>query len=264
MRDNETQRTGTATAEAAEGRLVPLSELLHNHRIASGDPDVRGWEVVGSDGRTLGRVHDLLVDTGSQRVRYLDVHLNADLTSGSSTREGGREPLGPEGQPMAGAETVGLADTGVKEGPGVVRTSAEAEPITGRLDESADRPARDVTNQTVGSDALSAAASGPLFSRDDRPITGRLDEGIAGTEDRHVLIPVGLGRLTPGDDRVHLAGLRADQAFSLPAYRHGELTPELEADLRQRSGPGWLSGKAPGDFDLYDDAQFYGGRRGGR
>ncbi|MFP5286127.1 MAG: PRC-barrel domain-containing protein [Thermoanaerobaculia bacterium] len=223
MRDNETQRTGTATAEAAEGRLVPLSELLHNHRIASGDPDVRGWEVVGSDGRTLGRVHDLLVDTGSQRVRYLDVHLNADLTSGSSSRGGGREPLGPEGQPMAGAETVGLADSGVKEGPGVVWTSAEAEPITGRL-----------------------------------------DEGIAGTEERHVLIPVGLGRLAPGDDRVHLAGLRADQAFSLPAYRHGELTPELEADLRQRSGPGWLSGKAPGDFDLYDEDRFYGGRRGGR
>ena len=205
MRDHETQRTGTATVEAAEGRLVPLSELLHNHRIASGDPDVRGWEVVGSDGRKLGRVHDLLVDTGSQRVRYLDVELDRELHSGSLPREGGRDPLGPEGQPMAGAETVGLADTGVKEGPGIART-----------------------------------------------------------EDRHVLIPVGMGRLTPGDDRVHLAALRADQAFSLPAWRHGELTPELEADLRQRSGQSWLSGKAPGDFDLYDEDRFYGERRGGR
>jgi PRC-barrel domain len=257
MRDHDTQRTGTATAEAAEGRLVPLSELLHNHRIASGDPDVRGWEVVGSDGRTVGRIHDLLVDTGSQRVRYLDVELDRELLSGSVPREGGREPLGPEGQPMAGAETVGLADTGVKEGPGVVRTS---EGVTGRLDEGVHRPDRNMVNESVGPDALSAAASGPLFSRDDRPITGRLDEGIGRTGDRHVLIPVGLGRLTPGDDRVHLARLRADEAASLPAYNHGEISGDLEAEMRR----GWISGKAPGDFDLYDDARFYGGRRGGR
>lgn len=162
---------------------------------------------------------------------------------------------------MAGAETVGLADAGAQEGPGVVRTS---EGVTGRLDEGIHRPDRNVVNESVGPDALSAAASGPLFSREERPITGRLDEGIARTEDRHVLIPVGLGRLTPGDDRVHLAGLRAEEAFSLPAYRHGELTPDLEADLQQRSGPGWMSGKASGDFDLYDEDRFYGGRRGGR
>lgn len=257
MRNDETQRTGTATAEAAEGRLVPLSELLHNHRIASGDPDVRGWEVVGSDGRTLGRVHDLLVDTGSQRVRYLDVELDRDLLSGPSLREGGREPMGPEGQPMAGAETVGLADTGVKEGPGVVRTS---EAVTGRLDEGVYRPDSNVVNESVGPDALAAAASGPLFARDDRPVTGRLDEGGAAAGDRHVLIPVGLSRLTPGDDRIYLEGVRAAEATSLPAYNHGEISRDLEAELRR----GWLSGKAPGDFDLYDDARFYGGRRGGR
>lgn len=258
MRDDEMQRTGTATAEAAEGRLVPLSELLHNHRIASGDPDVRGWEVVASDGRRLGRVHDLLVDTGSQRVRYLDVELDRDLASGPSLREGGREPLGPEGRPMAGAETVGLADTGTaKEGPGVIRTS---EVVTGRLDEGVHRPDSNALNESVGPDALAAAASGPLFARDDRPVTGRLDEGVAAVGDRHVLIPVGLGRLTPGDDRIHLAGLRADEAATLPAYNHGEISRDDEADLRR----GWLSGKAPGDFDLYDEDRFYGGRRGGR
>lgn len=257
MRDHDTQRTGTATIEAAEGRLVPLSELLHNHRIASGDPDVRGWEVVGSDGRTVGRIHDLLVDTGSQRVRYLDVELDRGLASGSSHREGGREPLGPEGQPMAGAGTVGLSETVVKEGPGVVQAS---EAVTGRLDEGVHRPDRNVINESVGGDALSAAAAGPLFSREERPVTGKLDEGVARTGDRHVLIPVGLGRLTPGDDRVHLARLRADEAASLPAYNHGEISGDLEAELRR----GWISGKAPGDFDLYDDSRFYGGRRGGR
>lgn len=257
MRNDETQRTGTATIEAAEGRLVPLSELLHNHRIASGDPDVRGWEVVGSDGRTVGRIHDLLVDTGSQRVRYLDVELDHGLASGSSHREGGREPLGPEGQPMAGAEAVGLTDARVKEGPAVVRTSEIA---TGRLDEGVHRPDSGALNETVGSDALSAAAARPLFAPDERPITGHLDEGLPQSRHRHVLIPVGLGRLTPGDDRVHLARLRADEAASLPAYNHGEISSDLEAELRR----GWISGKAPGDFDLYDDARFYGGRRGGR
>jgi hypothetical protein len=70
-------RTATMETEAppSASRIVPLSDL-HSHKVASGDPDVRGWSVVAGDGRTIGRVDGLLVDTAEMRVRYLDVILD--------------------------------------------------------------------------------------------------------------------------------------------------------------------------------------------
>jgi len=59
-------------------RVVPLDQL-DDFRVASGDPDVRGWEVMGADGRKLGEVDELLVDTTAMKVRYLDVDLDAEV-----------------------------------------------------------------------------------------------------------------------------------------------------------------------------------------
>ncbi|HVH11949.1 MAG TPA: PRC-barrel domain-containing protein [Longimicrobium sp.] len=53
-------------------RVVPLGQL-DDFRVAEGDPDVRGWEVLASDGRKIGEVDELLVDTTAMKVRYLDV-----------------------------------------------------------------------------------------------------------------------------------------------------------------------------------------------
>lgn len=53
-------------------RVVPLDDL-DDFRVAGDDPDPRGWEVVAADGRRIGEVDDLLVDTGAMKVRYLDV-----------------------------------------------------------------------------------------------------------------------------------------------------------------------------------------------
>ncbi|HEY0969701.1 MAG TPA: PRC-barrel domain-containing protein [Gemmatimonadales bacterium] len=39
-------------------------------------PDIRGWPVVAADGRRLGRVHDVLLDARSHRVRWLDVEMD--------------------------------------------------------------------------------------------------------------------------------------------------------------------------------------------
>jgi len=65
-------------------RVVPLDQL-DDFRVASGDPDVRGWEVMGADGRKLGEVDELLVDTTAMKVRYLDVDLDGEL-SGDADR----------------------------------------------------------------------------------------------------------------------------------------------------------------------------------
>ncbi|HEV3052599.1 MAG TPA: PRC-barrel domain-containing protein [Longimicrobium sp.] len=53
-------------------RVVPLSQL-DDFKVADGEPDVRGWEVLASDGRKVGEVDELLVDTAAMKVRYLDV-----------------------------------------------------------------------------------------------------------------------------------------------------------------------------------------------
>jgi photosynthetic reaction center H subunit len=63
-------------------RVVPLDQL-DDFRVASGDPDVRGWEVMGADGRRLGEVDELLVDTSAMKVRYLDVDLDGEVGGGA-------------------------------------------------------------------------------------------------------------------------------------------------------------------------------------
>jgi uncharacterized protein (TIGR02271 family) len=41
--------------------------------VADGEPDVRGWTVVDTGGRPLGRVDELIVDTDSMKVRYFEL-----------------------------------------------------------------------------------------------------------------------------------------------------------------------------------------------
>jgi hypothetical protein len=65
-------------------RVVPLDEL-DDFRVSGDDPDPRGWEVVAADGRKVGEVDELLVDTSVMKVRYLDVDLD-DGVSGEPDR----------------------------------------------------------------------------------------------------------------------------------------------------------------------------------
>lgn len=62
-------------------RVVPLDQL-DDFEVAEGDPDVRGWEVLSADGRRIGEVDNLLIDTGAMKVRYLDVDLEDDVAAG--------------------------------------------------------------------------------------------------------------------------------------------------------------------------------------
>jgi len=65
--------------------LKPLSELS-TFKIEPGDPDPRGWNVVTTDGRTVGEVDDLVVDTSAMKVRQFIVALS-DSGSSSATRD---------------------------------------------------------------------------------------------------------------------------------------------------------------------------------
>lgn len=61
---------------ATEGArtVAPLSAMA-DLQVADGEPDIRGWEVVGQDRRTIGTVHDLVVDSAEMKVRYMDVEI---------------------------------------------------------------------------------------------------------------------------------------------------------------------------------------------
>jgi uncharacterized protein (TIGR02271 family) len=66
------------------GGLARLDEL-DDYKVADGEPDVRGWDVVASDGRKIGEVKHLIADTAQMRVRYLEVELDRDLRAGGAS-----------------------------------------------------------------------------------------------------------------------------------------------------------------------------------
>ena len=104
--DVHTAPAGAATLDAPVSQIAPLKELK-DYKVASDDPDVRGWNVIGRDGRTIGEVHDLLVDTGAMRARYLDVELDHELVASAPVVPGTAGVVGAHAAPgMAGAGPV--------------------------------------------------------------------------------------------------------------------------------------------------------------
>lgn len=60
-------------------QATPASRRLGNlptHQISPGEPDIRGWLVVGADGRRVGRVNDVLVELHSLTARHLEITLD--------------------------------------------------------------------------------------------------------------------------------------------------------------------------------------------
>lgn len=65
----------------------PVHDVLHlcrlhdtaRYTVAEDDPDVRGWDVITSDGTRIGRVDDLIVDPQAKKVQYLDVEIDNSL-----------------------------------------------------------------------------------------------------------------------------------------------------------------------------------------
>jgi len=66
-----------------EKRLEPglyrLSELT-DYEVADRDPDVRGWNVMSSDRKLIGKVNEMIVDLDAMKVRYLDVNIDNEIS----------------------------------------------------------------------------------------------------------------------------------------------------------------------------------------
>lgn len=54
-------------------------EELSDYKVASDYYDVRGWDVIDAENRTVGKVTNLLVNKQAERVVYLDVEVNESL-----------------------------------------------------------------------------------------------------------------------------------------------------------------------------------------
>lgn len=92
--DDLSNRTGTMEMGADLSNLTPLS-ALHDYDVSDDDSDVRGWDVIASDGKKIGEVEELLVDTSARRVRYLVVDVDTSLRSGMG--QGGNVLIPVEG-----------------------------------------------------------------------------------------------------------------------------------------------------------------------
>lgn len=52
---------------------------LNDYKVADDYADVRDWEVIDADGRTVGKVEGLLVNKEAERVVYLDASLEPSV-----------------------------------------------------------------------------------------------------------------------------------------------------------------------------------------
>lgn len=66
------------TTDASDGVLVH-SRDLDGFKVPKDEPDPRGWDVRATDGSKVGKVEDLLFDTGERRIRYLEIALDKDF-----------------------------------------------------------------------------------------------------------------------------------------------------------------------------------------
>jgi photosynthetic reaction center H subunit len=63
---------------AGDSQLARVGELS-DYEVADYHSDVRGWDVVASDGRKIGDVKELVADTAAMKVRYLDIELDSEF-----------------------------------------------------------------------------------------------------------------------------------------------------------------------------------------
>jgi sporulation protein YlmC with PRC-barrel domain len=68
------------------GSLIHLSEVADDYRVADPVPDVRDWVVTLLDGRHVGVVEDLIIDTTTMSARYAEVRIDRDTLSGKEHR----------------------------------------------------------------------------------------------------------------------------------------------------------------------------------
>jgi uncharacterized protein (TIGR02271 family) len=73
--------------------LARLDEM-DDFKVADGDLDPRGWDVVASDNRRIGEIKHLIADPAARRVRYLEIELDREVREGSDKERRVLVPIG--------------------------------------------------------------------------------------------------------------------------------------------------------------------------
>lgn len=265
-------------------RVVPLGQL-DDFRVAEGEPDVRGWEVLASDGRKIGEVDELLVDTAAMKVRYLDVDVDEGMVAGGTDRHV-LIPIGyarlEEGRDRVMVDALAASDLG-----GI--PSYDQGPLTRDFETSVRESfsARRGTMTSGGrTDGGVTGGSGMMDTAglDNTPGTGT-GLGMTGTAG---LSDTGGGMRASGPtpDSTHSTGSSAGMMASADdGLRAAERTgagsqgpagglEREEARVGMRGDASHGAGLAGSDYqhnadedfyasDAFDDARFYGSRRQG-
>jgi hypothetical protein len=166
-------------------RWASLREVHH--------PDVRGWTVVGADGRKAGRVLSLLADPRDDESRFLAVELDQTALQQDVDTPGGEARI-----------TAGRYESDPNR-PGS-RPQADVDPTVGESERTAEFNA--------GARQHAADFTGAVPRADD----GR-EGGSGRIEPLHVLIPFRAGRLKEEDRQVVLTSLREADLARLPAVQ---------------------------------------------
>jgi sporulation protein YlmC with PRC-barrel domain len=61
------------------GKLADLGEIEDDYMIADPTPDFRGWKVTLPDGRRVGKVDEIIVDTSTMKAKYVEVKVDHDV-----------------------------------------------------------------------------------------------------------------------------------------------------------------------------------------
>lgn len=85
IRDNDRDRIRDTDRDKdwkgnREGKTLYYLDELSDYKVASDYKDIRGWEVVDPENRTIGEVDDLLVNRNTERVVYVDVEVDDSLS----------------------------------------------------------------------------------------------------------------------------------------------------------------------------------------
>jgi photosynthetic reaction center H subunit len=80
-------------SNAATGGTLVHTKDLDDFKLPKNGPDPRGWDVRSADGTKVGKVEDLLFDTGERRIRYIEVALDRDLAK-DTARDFALVPIG--------------------------------------------------------------------------------------------------------------------------------------------------------------------------
>ena len=75
MANDDRSSRATRTDAAGGGTLVHTKDL-DKFDLPKDQPDPRGWDVRSADGTKIGKVEDLLFDTGERRIRYIEIALD--------------------------------------------------------------------------------------------------------------------------------------------------------------------------------------------